>query len=265
MLHCSLFLALPTFDIVTLNNIEHNNCSRVKYRIVVIGNLDPHSWTKNALFTLVMFQVEFHMLTAIAIQLRCPLCLGNLTQTFFSILPPTTGIIRLLPAPLIPHHTSQHLSQAHFYPLRALYFPRQWYVKILHIFVNMGLKPLSNSHCIFTRILVPGQPPIYIGLYFDGSIYFSPSIVMEGAFHTHLISKQNMLVNFTNTPETTIQLSIHIDFHLSQEASIDALIDSLDLHPTPNTTSYALPFKLSIRSHSQRLSYSSCHPSLGSV
>ena len=64
--------ALPTFAIATLKTDEDGNPSRVKYRIVVMGNLDPHSWSKNECFAPVMSQMEFRLLVAVATQLKCP-------------------------------------------------------------------------------------------------------------------------------------------------------------------------------------------------
>ena len=50
---------LPTFAIATLKMDEDGNTSRIKYRIIVMDNLDPHSWAKNDSFASVMSQMEF--------------------------------------------------------------------------------------------------------------------------------------------------------------------------------------------------------------
>jgi hypothetical protein len=38
--------ALPTMAIATIKYNEHNKPNRAKYRIVVLGNLDYHHWSK---------------------------------------------------------------------------------------------------------------------------------------------------------------------------------------------------------------------------
>lgn len=44
------------------------NPVRAKYRIVALGNLDPHDWSKNDCFAPVLSQLELQLLTVMAIQ-----------------------------------------------------------------------------------------------------------------------------------------------------------------------------------------------------
>ena len=46
----------------------------------------------------------------------------------------------------------------------------------------MGLKQSTHSPCLFTGVLVPGEPPIYVGIHVDDIIYFSASDVTEKQF-----------------------------------------------------------------------------------
>jgi len=39
----------------------------------------------------------------------------------------------------------------------------------------MGLWSSENSPCLFTGIIIPGEPLIYVGIYVDDIIYFSTS------------------------------------------------------------------------------------------
>jgi hypothetical protein len=56
--------ALPT----PIKYDEHNKAKRVKYHIVVLGNLDYHPWSKAAdTAAPVLFQLELHLLTSLAI------------------------------------------------------------------------------------------------------------------------------------------------------------------------------------------------------
>lgn len=50
----------------------------------------------------------------------------------------------------------------------------------------MGLQKLEASPCLFTGMLVPGEPPIFVGIYVDGIIYFSLSDVVEKKFEEGL-------------------------------------------------------------------------------
>jgi hypothetical protein len=46
----------------------------------------------------------------------------------------------------------------------------------------MGLKQSTHSPCLFTGVLVPGEPPIYVGTYVDDIIYFSANDTVESKF-----------------------------------------------------------------------------------
>jgi len=43
----------------------------------------------------------------------------------------------------------------------------------------MGLKNSESSPCLFTGVLIPGEPPIYVGIYVDDIIYFSSNDNVE--------------------------------------------------------------------------------------
>ena len=51
--------ALPSMAIATIKRDANGNPQRAKYRIVALGNLDPHKWTKQDCYAPVMSQLEF--------------------------------------------------------------------------------------------------------------------------------------------------------------------------------------------------------------
>ncbi len=53
--------------IATIKYNAHNCPKRAKYRIVVLGNLDYHNWSKESTAAPVMSQLELHILTSLAI------------------------------------------------------------------------------------------------------------------------------------------------------------------------------------------------------
>jgi hypothetical protein len=59
--------ALPSMAIATIKYDAFNRPKRAKYRIVVLGNHDYHTWSKAATAAPVMSQVELQLLTALAI------------------------------------------------------------------------------------------------------------------------------------------------------------------------------------------------------
>ncbi|MFN9956958.1 MAG: hypothetical protein ACK55I_27975, partial [bacterium] len=51
----------------------------------------------------------------------------------------------------------------------------------------MGLRSSSSSPCLFVGTLIPGKPfPVYVGIYVDDVVYFSPSADVEKKFEALL-------------------------------------------------------------------------------
>ena len=59
--------ALPTMAIATIKYDMNNRPKRAKYRVVVLGNLDYHTWSKEATAAPVMSQLELRLLTSLAV------------------------------------------------------------------------------------------------------------------------------------------------------------------------------------------------------
>ncbi len=55
---------LPTMAIATIKYDANNRPKRAKYRLVVLGNLDYHTWSKEATTAPVMSQLELRLLTS---------------------------------------------------------------------------------------------------------------------------------------------------------------------------------------------------------
>ena len=59
---------LPTMAISTVKFDEFGKPKRAKYRLVALGNLDPHDWNKQDCFAPVMSLMELRLMTAIAVK-----------------------------------------------------------------------------------------------------------------------------------------------------------------------------------------------------
>jgi hypothetical protein len=59
--------ALPTMAIATIKYDEHNRPKRAKYHLVVLGNLDYHTWSKEDTAAPVLSQLELRLLTSLAV------------------------------------------------------------------------------------------------------------------------------------------------------------------------------------------------------
>ena len=59
--------ALPTMAIATIKYDSNNLPKRAKYRLVVLGNMDYHTWSKEETSAPVLSQLELRLLTSLAI------------------------------------------------------------------------------------------------------------------------------------------------------------------------------------------------------
>jgi len=167
--------ALPTMAIATIKYDENNRPKRAKYRLVVLGNLDYHTWSKVATAAPVMSQLELRLLTSLAVYHRRVLKNCDVKQAFIqSSLPEGEEYFLRLP----PGCTRSKPGQ-YWRLLRSLYglkrAPKLWYEMLSSHLKGIGLRSSNNSPCLFTGVLIPGEPPIFVGIYVDDIIYFSCS------------------------------------------------------------------------------------------
>ena len=68
--------------IATIKYDEHNKPRRAKYRLVVLGNLDYHTWSKEDIAAPVLSQLELRLLTSLAVHHRGALKNCDIKQAF---------------------------------------------------------------------------------------------------------------------------------------------------------------------------------------
>jgi len=89
--HClgNKIKALPSMVIARIKYDEFNRLKHVKYRIVVLGNLDYHNWSKESTKAPIMSQLELRILTSLAVFHKRLLKNCDIKQAFVqSHLPP---------------------------------------------------------------------------------------------------------------------------------------------------------------------------------
>jgi hypothetical protein len=146
-----------------------------KYRLVVLGNLDYHTWSKESTAAPVMSQLELRLLTSLAVYNRRVLKNCDVKQAFIQSSLPADEEYFLRPLLGCPRSKPGQYWRL----LRSLYglkrAPKLWYKMLSSHLKAMGLKCSETSPCIFYGVLVPGEPPVYVGIYVDDIIYFSTS------------------------------------------------------------------------------------------
>jgi deoxyuridine 5'-triphosphate nucleotidohydrolase len=238
---------MPTMAISTIKYDGNGVPNRAKYRIVALGNLDPNSWTKQDCFAPVLSQMELRFLTALAVRKKCIPKTGDVTQAFCqSSLPPEEHYICRPPpgCPITPPKTYWRLKKT-LYGLKRS--PRHFYELARKILLEIGLVQHPSSPCIFHGTLIPGEPPLYLGLYVDDFIYFSESKKVEEHFEKEFgdaISTDFngqigyfLGINFTCKRHD----DGHVTIHLGQEAFVENLCEIAGLdnsHVTPVQTPY---------------------------
>jgi deoxyuridine 5'-triphosphate nucleotidohydrolase len=238
---------MPTMAISTIKYDGNGIPNRAKYRIVALGNLDPHQWTKQDCFAPVLSQLELRFLTALAVRKKCIPKTGDVTQAFCqSCLPPEEHYICSPPpgCPITPPKTYWRLKKT-LYGLKRS--PRHFYELARKILLEIGLKQHPSSPCIFYGSIIEGEPPLYLGLYVDDFIYFSESSKVEKHFEEKFGSAIStdfngqigyfLGINFTCQKHEDSSVSIH----LGQEAFIENLCQIAGLdndHVNPVKTPY---------------------------
>jgi hypothetical protein len=64
---------LPSMAISTIKYDAQNHPKRAKYRIVILGNLVHHRWSKESTAAPVMLQLELRLLTSLTVFNKCTL------------------------------------------------------------------------------------------------------------------------------------------------------------------------------------------------
>jgi hypothetical protein len=96
--------------------------------------------------------------------------------------------------------------------------------------------------------LLPGQPPIYVGIYVDGIIYFSASDDVERKFESLLstigdVDFMGQVSHFLGIEFTWKQLpGGHLSVSLTQQSFLDQLLVSLNIF-IDSSSSYTSPYK----------------------
>jgi hypothetical protein len=95
----------------------------------------------------------------------------------------------------------------------------------------MWPKTCPNAQCLFYGHPISGNPPLYLAVYVDNSIYFSPDDTVERHFETTM--QAQLRVYFFGTVEWFLgryyywlREDGHASAHLSQEAYFRQLISS---------------------------------------
>ena len=175
--------------VATIKYDEFGHPKRAKYRIVALGNLESHKWTKSECYAPVMSLMELRLMVAMAIKHKRNLKSGDVKQAFVqACLPPEEQYIVKPPVgcPYTPPGTYLKLKRT-LYGLRRS--PRHWFDRATKILQDIGLNPCPHAPCLFHGEIIPGKAKLYLGIYVDDFVYFSTDPKVESAFEQKLNAK----------------------------------------------------------------------------
>jgi len=240
--------ALPTMAIAMIKYDAHNRPKRAKYRLVVLGNLDYHTWSKADTAAPVLSQLELRLLTSVAVYNKRVLKNCDVKQAFVQSTLPENEVYFLKPPPGCPRSQPNQYWRL----IRSLYglkrAPRIWFDTLSRHLRSLGLRNSSTSPCLFIGNLIEGGPPIYIGIYVDDIIYFSTSDEVERVFEERL----NALVSVDFMGRVSHFLGIefswqhHADGNLSvtltQQSFAETLIETYG-YSNLGTSTFTTPYR----------------------
>ena len=237
---------IPTMCVLTIK-YKDGYPDRAKCRIVVLGNRQEQTYAKNEKYAPVITQNQFRYLLSLAIKNKHVLRQGDVKNAFCNGRLPEDETVVIRPpkgCPLSRPNTLWKLKKTLYGLVRS---PLHWYNNISEFFKSIGLTNSPNSPCVFSGSLIPGQPPLYVGLYVDDFAFFSNSDAVESRFRTLLNSKYT--VSYDDQLEWFLGMKFDwkrtptsLKCHVHQEAFILDVVDRYKLSNC-NTSPRATPFR----------------------
>ncbi len=215
--------------ISTIKRDGEGNPVQAKYRIIALGNLDPHNWTKGDCFAPpVLSQAELRLLVSLTTSVNRKLKSCDVSQAFFcqSYLPDNEKYVYRPPHgfPITPKDTYLKLKKT-LYGLKRS--PRRhWYAKCISILKELGFTQCPHAPCIFIGPLIKGEAPLILGLYVNDIAYFSESDAVETEFGAQIKITFNGLIDYFLGIKFTHDTNDNGNLitYLTQEAFVDNLV-----------------------------------------
>ena len=152
---------IPTMCVLTIK-CKNGYLDQAKCRIVVLGNQQDHTYSKNEKYAPVITQNQFRYLLLLAIKHKRFLRQGDVKNAFCNGHLPEDEVVVIRPpkgCPISRPNTLWWLKKTLYGLVRS---PLHWFNNISSFFKSIGLQNSPNSPCIFS---IPGKPPLYEGLY----------------------------------------------------------------------------------------------------
>ena len=221
---------LPTMAIAVIKKNGQGNADQAKYRIVALGNLDPHDWSKDQCFAPILAHMELRFLISLAVKKRRIQKSVDISQAFCQSFLPDNKIYICTPphgCPITPSNIYWRLRKT-LYGLKQS--PHHFYELAKKILTSMGMKQSKTAPCLFYGTTIEAELPIYLGLYVNDFMYyyFSESDKVEEYFETEF--QKHVPVTFDKEVDYFLGIKFqnekkngHVSIKLSQAAYVDEI------------------------------------------
>ena len=206
--------AIPTMNVFTVKYDGHGNPVRAKSRIVVLGNLDTAVYTKGDVYTPVASHYAFRFILFLAVRSNRPLKQGDCKNAF--VQSELEEVIIVRPPVGCPYSKpgTYWLLKKSLYGLRRA--PRHWFDKICKILKDLQLFPCAHEPRFYCGTPIPGRETLYLVIYVDDFIYFSPSSDVERLFEEKLA--EAVVVDFMDVVDYF--LGIRFDWNFTDKTDL---------------------------------------------
>ena len=205
--------AIPTMAVLTVKFDGHGDPVRAKARIVVLDNLDKTEYTKGDCYAPVASHYAVRLITALAIIHNRLLQRGDCKNAF--VQSKLTDLVIVHPPPDCPysHPNTYWLLEKSLYGHKKA--PRYWYDRINNFLSDLNLKASPNEPCFFSGHPLSDKAPLFLVIYVDDFIYFSPDDEVERHFEKLMADK--VVVDFMGSVD--FFLGIRFDWNLGDKSN----------------------------------------------
>ena len=228
------YAAIPTMNLFVVKPDAFGNPYRAKSRIVVLGNLERKTWTRDDRYAPVLQQESARLLVSIAVDKGRKLKQGDCKNAFCQpSLPPEECTIIMPPkgCPRSKPGTYWKLKKTLYGLARS---PKHWYETFSTVLDNMGFTKCGNDPCL-RMYEHPVHGKLYVGIYVDDFIYVGDNDSLENKFEKELA--KHLTVDFMGTVDYFLgcrYLWYHDELlgqccHISQPGFIEQLLDKFNM------------------------------------
>jgi hypothetical protein len=221
---------LPSMVVQTIKHDEVGNPVRAKTRVVALGNYETTPWKRSETHAPVLQKSSSRLLTSLAVEKGRVEQQGDCKNAFLHAVLPDDEIVIVEPPAGCPFSKPGDLWLLNKTLYGLCRSPFHWYNTFKAALVDIGLKPCPHDPCVFTGVIIEGEPPIYLGVYVDDFKYFSESDAVERFLERELASRLiidwmgpvnwylGCRYEWDTTPDTPLSVSI------TQTAHIESLL-----------------------------------------